>query len=405
MASRKRFLGSIGVAGVVLLAAAMGYVWLRPSWIDQVDAQTDVMASTRARAIPVVITLAAQRDFEERINVQGTIKAKTYANVSSPIGGTLTRVFVEEGDAVEAGRTMLFAVDDVKAARAVDMSRQALAGAEAARRERAANMEQVEAEVEKSSADLARFEDLYGKHAVSLDALEQQQSRHKQANAMRKHAQSLIEMADEQVRQAQAALEISQKDLTDAQVVAPISGYVTVRMLKEGENAEPGKPVMRIEDPSVVEVSAYLPAQYYPRVALAKTAMRVRVYGIDAGEQAITYKTPVINPTLRTFEVKCVLSPAPADVVPGAMADVSVVLDARTAPGVPSAAVLTRDNVPVIFTIEQELARMIGIQKGLETDGWTEVVGGTVPEGMPVITEGQFMLDDGAPVSIRQEQS
>jgi HlyD family secretion protein len=404
MARRKGLIGALGLSGLALIAG-IAYAWHHVASLERVDAQVAVTASSSVRAVPVVITSAAVREFEERINVQGTVEAKTYANVASPIGGTLTHLYVDEGDAVEAGKTVLFAVDDVKAARAADMSRQALAMAQAARRERAANMEQVEAELEKSSADLARFEDLHGQNAVSLDALEQQQSRHKQAVAMRKHAQSLIDMADEQVRQAQAAVAIAQKDLTDATVVAPISGYVTVRMLKEGENAEPGKPVVRIEDPAVVEVSAHLPAQYYPRVVLSKTPMRVHVYGLDAGEQPITYKTPVINPTLRTFEVKCVLDPAPADVVPGAMAEVNVVLNAHAGPGVPSSAVLVRDNRSVIFTVEHEAARMVSIEKGLESDGWIEVLGGAMNAGTPVVTEGHFMLDDGTPVAIRTEQS
>lgn len=57
---------------------------------------------------------------------------------------------------------------------------------------------------------------------------------------------------------------------------------------------------------TVVEVAAFLPAQYYAEVRPGQTAMQIQISGVDPGTQTVTYKSPTINAKRRTFEVKCV---------------------------------------------------------------------------------------------------
>jgi len=134
-----------------------------------------------------------------------------------------------------------------------------------------------------------------------------------------------------------------------------------------------------------------------------QTAMRINVSGIDVGRQVITYKSPTIQPKLRTFEIKCVLRDPPAGVTSGAMAQIVVVLESRQGLGVPSAAFQERGGRSVVFVVENDAARAVPVETGIESDGWTEIRAGDLKEAAPVVTIGQYMIEAGTPVVIQQE--
>ena len=83
------------------------------------------------------------------------------------------------------------------------------------------------------------------------------------------------------------------------------------------------------------------------------------------------------------------------------MAKLEVLLRQRKGLGVPKHAVIERAGKPVVFTVENGIAHMVAVRTDLETEGWVELVGGTLPEDSPVVTMGQFMLNEGSPVSVQ----
>ncbi len=355
--------------------------------------------------VPVVLTRAEQRDFEERLDVQGNLEGKNFALVPALIDGRIEAIYVDEGDYVEKGKTKLFQVDKVKVEKAVEISRQDLAMARSGLRESKANLDRVQADFEKAKLDYERFERLLEQDAVTQDAFEKQESRFKQTQAMLDYAKTAVDLAGERERQAQAALEIAKKNLSDSLIYAPLTGRVTLRLKEPGEMAGAGKPVLRIEDPSVLEASAFLPAQHYPRVHVDKTPLRIEVYGVQLDEQVITYKSPAIHPQLRTFEIKSVITDPKEGVVSGAMAQMTAILDRRTALGVPSKCVQFRDGRKVVFVLQNSKAHMVEVSTGLENDGWTEVDGEGLEPGTKVVSMGQFLLDEGTPVDVQRESS
>jgi len=239
---------------------------------------------------------------------------------------------------------------------------------------------------------------------VTPDAFEQQESRYKQLTALRKHAQSQVDLAVAKQQQSKAALSISEKGLADAIVYAPISGKISRRVREPGELGQLGQPVVRIDDTSVVEISAYLPAQYYSKIIPGQTGMNIEVSGIDIGQQIVSYKSPTINPKLRTFEVKSILKNPPQGVVPGAIAQIEVVLESRKGLGVPAVAIQKRNDQSVVFVIKNDTAHMVSVKTGLENDGWTEIVDGDLVENTPVVSMGQSMIEEGTLVSVQKEQ-
>lgn len=356
-------------------------------------------AAETARAVAVRVQPVAARDFERRLTVQGTLEAKNYATVASRADGNLDAIWVDEGDAVVAGETALFQIDPVGRENARTIAKQNLAVAQAALDVAQASAKKTEAEARKATLDFARYERLHQAGKVSDNEFESAEVARAQAQAGRAVAEAQVDLAERQVKQAEANLAIAEKNLADARILAPITGVVSARHAEPGEQMSVGKPVLRIDDLSVVEAAAYLPAQYYPDVVSGTTTFRLGIGGREAGAHAVTYRSPTIDPTLRTFEIKGQVAAADGLAVPGQMADLTIVFETRAGLGVPSAAVLVRGGKPAVFVARNGQAFLREVQTGFQNDGWTEILSG-LETGETVVVEGQTQLRDGLPVEI-----
>ena len=354
----------------------------------------DAAAPLAVRAVP-----AAVRAFERRLTVQGTLEAKVFANVASRIEGNLDDVLVDEGDRVVAGETALFQVDAVNRINARTVAEQNLAVAQASLGVAQAAVKKAEAEAHKAARDFDRYARLFQEGRVSAGEYETRDVQNTAAQAALAVARAQTDLAGRVVKQMEASLAIATKNLADTRIYAPISGAVSARRAEPGEQMSVGKVVVRLDDLSVVEAAAFLPAQYYPDVTPGKTEFRLAIDGRDAGRHTVTYRSPTINPTLRTFEIKGILRNAGDFAVPGNLADLTLVFETRQGVGVPTAAVLVRDNAAAVFVVRDGQAVQQAVRTGLQNDGWTEILSG-LDAGATVVTEGQTQVRDGQPVDV-----
>ncbi|MGD9781541.1 MAG: efflux RND transporter periplasmic adaptor subunit [Kiritimatiellia bacterium] len=381
---------------LALLAAALSAAVLAAGC-----GKTESAAATEetVRALAVRAQAVAPRDFERRLTVQGTLEAENFAHVASRADGNLDAIWVDEGDAVVAGETALFQVDAANRENAVAIARQDLAVAQASLAVSQASAAKVEAESRKATLDFERYERLHKDGKVSPNEFEAAQVARAQAQAGIAVAEAQVDLAERQVKQAEASLAIAEKNLADTKIVAPISGVVSSRTAEPGEQMSVGKVLLRIDDLARVEAAAYLPAQYYPDVAPGQTMFRLGVGGREAGTHVVTYRSPTIDPTLRTFEIKGLVENAGGLAVPGQMADVTLVFETRKGLAVPSAAVLVRAGQTVAFVAQDGRAVARPVETGLQNDGWTEIRSGLEP-GETVVVEGQTQLHDGMAVDV-----
>jgi RND family efflux transporter MFP subunit len=351
----------------------------------------------KIQSIAVRTLKAEPRTFERRITVQGNLQSKYVANVAARIAGNLDAIFVDAGASVEANKTELFQIDPVTLQNAVTASEQQLAVMKASLEVARATLGKTEAEAGKVEIDVGRYQRLYKDGRITPNEFELRQVQYVQSKAGLAVSKAQVALAESQVEQAVATLEISRKNLKDSKSVAPISGFVTHRSKEPGEQVSLGEVVLRIEDPSYIEAIAYLPAEYYADVTPGKTQARLTIAGRDGGTFIVTYRSPVINTTLRTFEIKGKAESKEA--VAGAMADMTIVFESRKAIGVPSNSLLIRNDSPSVFVTKEGKATLIKVQTGLTNDGWTEIRTG-LEEVDSVVTEGQTQLREGMTVTI-----
>lgn len=402
--SRTRKAGITAAVIMVVTGAGAGIHAIWPT--EKASADNAVVEDQeKVKGTPVIMTPAKDMTFERTIVIAGNVQAKNYALVSARMPGPLDAVFVDEGDAVEAGKTKLFQTDSLKLTKAVAIARQGLTVEEFSVQEKDASLAQVVAEKEQTEVDLHRYELLVKDNAISKQLYEQQATRVKQASAMVKHAEALLALDKTKLEQARLALTIAAKDLDDSLVVAPISGWISQRFKEPGEMAAAGTPVMRIEDLSLLEISVFLPEEFFAQVSRGETQMRIEVSGIDLDVRPVSYKSPTVHPKFRTFEVRALVDSPPQGVAPGCLAKVVILLDRRSGVGVPAAAIQRRGGRDVAFVVTDGQARRLPLTTGLETGGWLEVVRGDLPAGTPVVTLGQQLIEESTPVSVVAENS
>jgi len=389
------------IIGLVILIAVTVLITLY--FAKKITKPVPIQTQDIEQKTPVVAATVKTRTFERFVEVQANLESKNFAIVSSRIDGTIEQFFVDEGNTVIANESKLFRTDSVKLEQTVEIQKRLLAVAESTKQQAAADLERAQADFQKVELDFNRFKRLYEKKAVTADAFEQQQSRYNQLEAVVKSAKASVELTQANIEKTKADFAISEKNLEDTIIYAPISGKISQRFKEPGEMGRPGEPAVRIDDPNLIEVSAYIPAQYYAEVMPGQTKIRVNVSGENLGEHEVYYKSPTINPKLRTFEVKCLLDNPSQTIAAGDMAEIRVILETKEGLAVPTEAIQSRDNQFVIFVVSGEKAHKVPVEKGLDNDGWTEVISSELNEQSVVVTMGQNMLEEGKTVSVQKE--
>jgi RND family efflux transporter MFP subunit len=353
------------------------------------------------KVIPVKITTAEVREFENNITGEGSVEAKQIAMVTPRIPGTIMELFVKEGDVVEKGDN-LFAIDSVKVEQAVVLAKQALAVAKCAVHEKEALKEQAVAVLNKAKIDYTRRKKLFDDKQIGTeDAVERLDSALIQSKASVKHVDTLIQLSNEQVSQAKASLEIAKKDLDDTVIKSPISGVICVRLQDVGDMGVPGQPVFKIESADNLEGSFFIPSQFYSKIVAGKTQVTIFANGKEVGIYTLNYKAPSIDKMLRVFEIKADLGNV-EQVAPGSLIKGTIQLNKISGVGVPTKAVIKKRDGDVVFVLNGSVAKLVPIKAGLEFANWTEIADESVKAGDTIVVEGQFLLNDGMSVDIRK---
>ncbi len=353
-----------------------------------------------AQSIQVSLEDVNQRDFKELLQVQGTVEAVNIARVSPRISGPIEAIYVKEGDKVEAGKTKLFVIDPLKLEKNLEIRKQEVVIARLSLKEKEAQLKQVSADYEKSKIDAKRARLLWEDRSTSQDNYEKAQLKYKVSEANFEHVNTLIDLAREQLAKAQIALTIAEKDYSDSTVYSPLTGVVSEKLQEPGEMAAIGKPIVIVKDPNDTEVTAYLPAEYYLKVTVEDTPVQVKSFMEIPEDAKVTYKSPEISPELRTFKIKCHTLNESKFMVPGGLANLTLVLETRSGLAVPTSSIVNRDGSKAIFIAENGKAKLVKVTVGLENEGYTEVTSSQLKSGDKVIVVGQHMVNDGSSIAV-----
>lgn len=308
-------------------------------------------------AVPVEVAKASRRAISASYSGTATLDAPAEAQVVAKTTGVILRLMAEEGDVVQAGQVLA----------RLDPDRKELA------------LAQSQAQLRKLESEFKRSQELFARQLVSADAHEKLRS---------------------ELEIQRAAVDIMRLELSYTHVVAPISGIVAQRMVKEGNLVQTNAPLFRIVDTSRLEAVLNVPER---ELATMKPGLPVRMH-VDAVpgvafEGKVDRVAPVVDSGSGTFRVVTTFQGAEL-LRPGMFGRVEVVYDQRAdVLVVPRDALVEGDGVTAVFAVRDGKAVRTPVQLGYVNGSFAEVRAG-LDEGDQVVTVGKVTLRDGASVEV-----
>ena len=186
--------------------------------------------AANADTVALVTVNSPAADLKQGLTVSGQIEAARSANISTRVMGYITRIYVKVGDRVSKGELLAtISNDDILAKRA----------------QTDAMVTEADAGYKNAQKDYERFTTLYKEQSASAKELDNMTLQYSSAKAR-------LEAAKQMRNEVNATLHYTS-------LTAPFSGTVTQKMTDAGSMANPGMPLLTIEQSGSYQVSALVP--------------------------------------------------------------------------------------------------------------------------------------------------
>jgi HlyD family secretion protein len=283
-----------------------------------------VVASLRSRgdqALEVYAEAAEVREMVQEVEASGEIDPRVKVKISAHVVGRIERLFVEEGDRIEAGAPFLELEREAFVA-ARDQAAAQLASSRTAVR-------QAEVDLADARAQQARFERLAAQGITSQEQLDARR-------LATTSAELSVDRAREAVRQAEASLVKARDDLAKTTIFSPIAGRVVELNAEQGEVVVSGTmnnpasvigtiadlseilAVVDVDETEIVEVEPGQP------VEVRVDAVPGAVYHGEVVEVGSSGYARSRQPDVTYFKVEVLLTDADQRLRPGMSARVAV---------------------------------------------------------------------------------
>jgi RND family efflux transporter MFP subunit len=324
---------------------------------EQAAKEGDKKEEKAADAVPVEVVKASRRAVAASYTGTAALEPRAESQVVAKTSGVALQVLVEEGQKVHAGQPLV----------RLDPDRARL------------TLAQTEAEMRKLENNYQRATRLVDKQLVSAAEVDQ--------------LKFDVENARAQYRMA--ALELSYTT-----VVAPISGVIASRSIKDGNFVQINTPIFRIVDDSKLEATLNVPER---ELATLKAGQPVTLLADALPGKRFTGKVdrvaPVVDSGSGTFRVICAFADGAEALQPGMFGRIRIDYDQRTDALVVPRLALLEDGDPAVFRVREGKVARVPVKLGYAEGAWVEVREG-LKEGDQVVTAGKVALRDGTEVQV-----
>ena len=345
-----------GLRALVIVSVGLG-VWGRHR------ATADAPAEAVAPVAAIRSELPRVQSVEETLDAVGDVGAGQASGLSFPRAGQVTGLNVVVGDRFAKGAVLATLVPDP----AVKQAYRAAADAVGlAQRER------------------DRQEELLASHLATRS----------QADAAEKallDAQGALKALDEQGGGRDAS-----------ELVAPFDGVVTTVSVMQGDRVQAGAPVLQVGRADVLRVLIGIEPSDRVRV---HAGTRVTVWPVVGPavesspiELALSEVQDAVDPKTQLVNVVATLPRGvAAQVAPGMKVRAQLQVGSVSAVAVPRNAVLNDEKGDYVFQVAAGKAHRVAVTKKLD-NGTLTAIAGLKDMALPVVTEGNYELEDGMAV-------
>ena len=380
----------IFILAVLLIGAAAGL-----GWVIFGQFQDRAGSSKRGgdlRPVPVEAAEIERGPIAQLRTFSGELEALAEFVVAPKVGGRVVRVTVNIADTVNRGQVVA-KLDNDEYVQAVAQARADLLVARA-------NLSEAESALENANREFKRTESLLKRGIASgseFDASRQDQ--------LAKQAQ--LSVAAAQVTKAESSLETANIRLGYTEVTAGWTGgdehrVVAERYVDEGQTVAANTPLLMIVELNPIIGVVFVTERDYARLKPGQqVSLTTDAYPGEQFAGRIDRIAPVFRKSTRQARIEMTVDNPHHRLKPGMFITAAVVLArASDAVIVPEQALTIRDDKNGVFVISDD-GRSVAwreVNTGIREGGRVQVDG----KGLSgrVVTLGQQMLNDGAPVTI-----
>ena len=238
--------------------------------------------SRQREAVKVEVTRVKAAPAGQAGSYSGTVEEESGTLLSFAVGGTVSRVLVNEGDRVGKGQ-LIATLDAEQLTHNHASARAALKQAEDAYK---------------------RMEELHGKGSLSeIKWVE---------------AQTALE-------RARASEQMARKQLADCRLYAPFSGVISKKFAERGQNVGAGTQVVKLVAVGRMKVKIAVPESEMAQITVGQKAdITVEALGGAAMRGTVAEKGVTADPLSRSYDVKLSLPKAGGKLLPGMVAAVKL---------------------------------------------------------------------------------
>jgi len=325
--------------------------------IKALETELKVNDTTKNQKVDyVAVTEAKLAQFDHYIEVQGKVDGEDNIAVSAQMAGTITSLYVKEGDAVKKGQ-VLAQIDNSLLIQQIE------------------NMKQ----------QVAFFTNLYIKQKALWDQQIGSEVQYLSAKNNKEDFETRLAGLNDQMEMTR--------------IKSPINGTVEEVNLKVGQLASPGLPAVRVVNFSSAKIMAEIAEAYAPKV---KPGNKVIVFFPDFDTEltsSIRFTSKYINPVNRTFQTEIKLGASQVVYRANMMAVVKI--NDYHNPStftVPVSLIRETPDGKYIYVAKEEngklIARRLAIKVGSTYNSLAEITSG-IAAGDKIITTGYNSLVEG----------
>ncbi len=315
-------------------------------------------ASTKKQEGVYVKALPINKEtIEEVLQSKGSIIPNEEVMITSESSGKVTQIAFNEGDYVKEGQ-LLVTLDD----------------------------RELQAQLERA--------------VYQEEFLEKKANREKQLNARGGVSDEQYESTIRDLQTTQADIDLIKTQIDKKKIRAPFSGTIGLRYISEGKYITSSDVIADLVDASSIKIDFTLPEKYMGRIK-SGTEILFEIDGLEESFEGRVYAVePKIDVATRTISLRAVAPNASGEILPGAFANVSIILNRiEDALCVPTEAIIPEMNTKKVFLAKEGKAVSVNVETGIRLSDRIQITEG-LQEGDSVVVSGILKIRNGTQLSI-----
>ena len=347
-------------------------------------------AASEPPPIPATLVKLAPQPLSITVPITGTLVSSARVDVKAETTGRVVRFDKQEGDAVQAGETVVW-VDE-------NNYRLALRQAESASEVAQAALEKAKVLEAHSRAELERARNLVASGGITDKDMQA-------ARVAEQDARAQVALAGAQLAQARAAVEVARKRLADCAIHAPVAGEIQKKFINAGAYVEPTTALFTLVDNRRLELESPVASADLGGLRRGqRVTFTVNSYPGTVFEGRVEEVNPAVDTESRSARVRIRVDNTGGRLKAGMFAQGEILTGVQAGAIVVPAAAVYRDDrsarESTVFVVENGRAVRRAVRIGREQNQRLEIAEGLRP-GDVLIAEQSIELAEGVRVVAR----